>query len=221
MSSANGSHPSRHCQPEKIRRDGVGFSGPGSWLPSPIGLSILDGGWRRVGMNGRRRVTGLPERQGNTPHTARMAHDQALGKAMQRLLEDDTQVYKQFVENGIRARFVRSVSRGFYVAAQGPEGRGTAEVCPRLTPLLPEPPLPAPTRTSYSSHGISRSRWSGAPQPSPIVEPAECQRVTSGRMPSHGDDPPRMVGGHLGLIRPARPGAGSIGAYPVKARTYP
>jgi hypothetical protein len=28
-----------------------------------------------------------------------MAHDQALGKVMQILLKDDTQVYKQFVEN--------------------------------------------------------------------------------------------------------------------------
>ena len=35
----------------------------------------------------------------NTPHTARMAHDQALGKAMQILLEEDTQIYKLFVEN--------------------------------------------------------------------------------------------------------------------------
>jgi hypothetical protein len=35
----------------------------------------------------------------NTPHTARMAHDQALGKVMRHLLKDDTQVYKQFVEN--------------------------------------------------------------------------------------------------------------------------
>ena len=35
----------------------------------------------------------------NTPHTARLAHDQALGKVMQILLKDDTQVYKQFVEN--------------------------------------------------------------------------------------------------------------------------
>jgi type I restriction enzyme R subunit len=29
----------------------------------------------------------------NTPHTARMAHDQALGKVMQILLKDDTLVY--------------------------------------------------------------------------------------------------------------------------------
>ena len=43
----------------------------------------------------------------NTPHTARMAHDQALGRVMQLLLKDDTNVYKQFVEN---ASFRRSVS---------------------------------------------------------------------------------------------------------------
>ena len=35
----------------------------------------------------------------NTPHTARMAHDAALVRVMQVLLKDDTQVYKQFVEN--------------------------------------------------------------------------------------------------------------------------
>jgi type I restriction enzyme R subunit len=42
----------------------------------------------------------------NTPHTARMAHDQALNKVMQHLLRDDTQVYKQFVENESFRRFV-------------------------------------------------------------------------------------------------------------------
>jgi len=42
----------------------------------------------------------------STPHTARMAHDQALGKVMQILLTDDTQVYKQFVENESFRRFV-------------------------------------------------------------------------------------------------------------------
>ncbi|MGO9444309.1 MAG: hypothetical protein ACLPXB_05960 [Thiobacillaceae bacterium] len=42
----------------------------------------------------------------NTPHTARMAHDQALGTVMQRLLKDDTHVYKQFVENESFRRFV-------------------------------------------------------------------------------------------------------------------
>jgi type I restriction enzyme R subunit len=35
-----------------------------------------------------------------------MAHDQALAKVMQRLLKDDTQVYKQFVENESFKRFV-------------------------------------------------------------------------------------------------------------------
>ncbi len=42
----------------------------------------------------------------NTPHTATMAHDQALAKVMQHLLKDDTQVYKQFVENDSFKRFV-------------------------------------------------------------------------------------------------------------------
>ena len=34
-----------------------------------------------------------------TPNTARMAHDQALGKVMLLFLKDDTQVYKYFIEN--------------------------------------------------------------------------------------------------------------------------
>ena len=42
----------------------------------------------------------------NTPHTARVAHDQALNKVMQILLKDDTLVYKQFVENESFRRFV-------------------------------------------------------------------------------------------------------------------
>ncbi len=42
----------------------------------------------------------------NTPHTARMADDRALAKVMQHLLNDDTQVYKQFVENESFKRFV-------------------------------------------------------------------------------------------------------------------
>lgn len=42
----------------------------------------------------------------NTPHTARMAHDQALSRVMQHLLKDDTQVYKHFVENESFKRFV-------------------------------------------------------------------------------------------------------------------
>jgi type I restriction enzyme R subunit len=43
----------------------------------------------------------------NTPHTARMAHDQALGKVMGLLLKEDTEVYKQFMQN---EAFRRSVS---------------------------------------------------------------------------------------------------------------
>jgi len=35
-----------------------------------------------------------------------MAHDQALAKVMQKLLKDDTQVYKQFVENESFKRFI-------------------------------------------------------------------------------------------------------------------
>ncbi len=42
----------------------------------------------------------------NTPHTARMAHDQALARVMQHLLKEDTQVYKQYVENESFKRFV-------------------------------------------------------------------------------------------------------------------
>ena len=42
----------------------------------------------------------------NTPHTARMAHDQALSKVMQTLLKEDAQVYKQFVENEYFKRFL-------------------------------------------------------------------------------------------------------------------
>ncbi len=45
----------------------------------------------------------------NTPHTARMAYDMALGRAMQRLLKDDTQVYKQFVENEAFRRQVSDI----------------------------------------------------------------------------------------------------------------
>ncbi len=35
-----------------------------------------------------------------------MAHDQALSRVMHLLLKDDTQVYKQFVENDSFRRFV-------------------------------------------------------------------------------------------------------------------
>ena len=42
----------------------------------------------------------------NTPHTARIEHDKALAKVMLTLLKDDTQVYKQFVENESFRRFI-------------------------------------------------------------------------------------------------------------------
>jgi type I restriction enzyme, R subunit len=42
----------------------------------------------------------------NTPHTARVAHDQALNNVMQALVKDDIDVYKQFVENDSFKRFV-------------------------------------------------------------------------------------------------------------------
>jgi type I restriction enzyme R subunit len=45
----------------------------------------------------------------NTPHTARMAHDQALSKVMQALLKEDAQVYKKFVENESFKRFVNDM----------------------------------------------------------------------------------------------------------------
>jgi type I restriction enzyme R subunit len=53
----------------------------------------------------------------NTPHTARMAHDQALARVMQLLLKDDTQVYKQFVQNDSFRRFLGDF---VYNITQGP-----------------------------------------------------------------------------------------------------
>jgi type I restriction enzyme, R subunit len=47
----------------------------------------------------------------NTPHTARIAHDLALAKAMQIFVKDDTQLYKQFVE---KESFRREVSDMVY-----------------------------------------------------------------------------------------------------------
>ncbi len=45
----------------------------------------------------------------NTPHTARLAHDQALATVMQQMLDQDTQVYKQFVENASFKQFVSNM----------------------------------------------------------------------------------------------------------------
>ena len=42
----------------------------------------------------------------NTPNSARIEHDKALAKVMLTLLKDDTQVYKQLVENESFRQFV-------------------------------------------------------------------------------------------------------------------
>src|SRR5439155_16163430 len=42
----------------------------------------------------------------NTPNTARIEHDKALARVMLTLLKDDTEVYKQFVQNESFKRFV-------------------------------------------------------------------------------------------------------------------
>ena len=61
----------------------------------------------------------------NTPHTAPMAHDQALSRAMQILLKDDTQVYKQFVENESFRRTVRDMV--YQITSQGPSPLGGSQ----------------------------------------------------------------------------------------------
>ena len=48
----------------------------------------------------------------NTPHTARLAHNEALGKVMQYFLKDDTQMYKQYVENESFKRFLSDMVYG-------------------------------------------------------------------------------------------------------------
>ena len=58
----------------------------------------------------------------NTPHTARMAHDQALNRVMQALLKDDTHVYKQFVENESFKRFVSDMVFGMTGSVSPPPG---------------------------------------------------------------------------------------------------
>ena len=49
----------------------------------------------------------------NTPNTARIEHDKALAKVMLTLLKDDTQVYKQFVENEAFRREVTDMVYAF------------------------------------------------------------------------------------------------------------
>jgi type I restriction enzyme R subunit len=47
----------------------------------------------------------------NTPHTARVAHDQVLARVMQAFMKDDIEVYRQYVEN---PAFKRSVNDMVY-----------------------------------------------------------------------------------------------------------
>ena len=51
----------------------------------------------------------------NTPSTARLEHDKALAQVMLTLLKDDTEVYKQFVQNDA---FKRAVSDMVYAMTQ-------------------------------------------------------------------------------------------------------
>jgi len=53
--------------------------------------------------------------QKNTPAAARMEHDKALARVMLDLLKDDTEVYKQFVQNESFKRFVSDVVYGLAV----------------------------------------------------------------------------------------------------------
>jgi type I restriction enzyme R subunit len=46
----------------------------------------------------------------NTPQTARLEHDKALEKAMLRFIKDDTEFYKQFVQNPSFKRFLADLS---------------------------------------------------------------------------------------------------------------
>ncbi|MCP3404069.1 type I restriction endonuclease subunit R [Bradyrhizobium sp. CCGB01] len=62
--------------------------------------------------------TAYQNAKANTPHTARMAHDQALSRVMQALLKEDAQVYKQFVENESFKRFVSDMV--FNMTSGGP-----------------------------------------------------------------------------------------------------
>jgi type I restriction enzyme R subunit len=50
-----------------------------------------------------------------------MAHDQALSKVMQSLLKEDTQVYKQFVENDSFKRFVSDMVYNLTNTEQRPQ----------------------------------------------------------------------------------------------------
>ncbi len=76
-------------------------------LPAPKEEDLSKG--RRIKEDIAPKVAADPAYQNakkNTPNAARIEHDKALAKAMLTLLKDDTQVYKQFVENESFHRFV-------------------------------------------------------------------------------------------------------------------
>ena len=87
----------------------------------------------------------------NTPHTARLAHDQALGRVMQVLLKDDTQVYKQFVQNDSFKRFVGDMV--YAIASQ----RWLPPSC--LSRVIVGQPRPSEAR-SWPAEPLGRRRMS-------------------------------------------------------------
>jgi hypothetical protein len=70
--------------------------------PTPTGSRSVSG---KTSPQGCRR-RGPPEREAEHAAHGALAHDQALAQVMQHLLKDDTQVWKQFVENESFKRFV-------------------------------------------------------------------------------------------------------------------
>lgn len=60
----------------------------------------------------------------NTPNAARLEHDKVLGKVMLELLKDDTEVYKQFVQNASFKKFVTDMV--FQMTNEKDAGKGAA-----------------------------------------------------------------------------------------------
>ena len=86
----------------------------------------------------------------NTPHTAHMAHGQALGKVMQHLIKDGTEVYNQFVENESFQRFVGDMVFGLTsesptAPAGGTPGRHLATPDRCISKGLLPAPYPGPS----------------------------------------------------------------------------
>jgi type I restriction enzyme R subunit len=67
--------------------------------------------------------TGYQNAVQNTPQTARIEHDRVLARVMLDLLKDDTEAYKQFVQN---PSFKRFVSDFVYELTKGVAGRAQA-----------------------------------------------------------------------------------------------